>query len=171
MSTTLPVPVRFELPNDHWTPVPPESLGVHNAAFLAVRRDLPGDYDPTITISGDWRTDDASIEQVADESVARLRAQGATDVELLKRRVIDSEHAPAVTQSMGAMIQAEGRTFDLRQAQAITGLVDVDDPAKRIVVIYTLTCTYAQFDQIGPEFQEFMASVEVVPGGNVSAEQ
>jgi len=41
--STLPVPVRFALPGDRWTPVRPESRGVVNAAFLAVRTGLPGD--------------------------------------------------------------------------------------------------------------------------------
>jgi hypothetical protein len=169
MTATLPVPLRFQLPNEDWTPVSPESLGVENAAFLAVRRNLPGDYDPTISISGAWRNDDATLEEIADESLAMLRAQ-TSEVELLKRRVIESDRAPAITQSIGAIAQAEGRTFDLRQAQVVTGLVDVDDPGKRVVVIYTLTCTYAQFDAMGPEFQQFMASVEVVPGDGVTVE-
>jgi hypothetical protein len=55
MTTTLPVPVRFGLPNDQWEPVRPETLDVVNAAFLAVRRGLGGSYDPTLTVSGDWR--------------------------------------------------------------------------------------------------------------------
>ena len=167
MIATLPVPVRFELPNDHWQPVLPESLDVVNAAFLAVRRGLPDDYDPTISISGDWRNDDATLEQIADESLAMLRGQGATEVELLKRRGIESEHAPAITQALGATVVIEDRTYDLRQAQAVQGLVDVHDPARRVVVIYTLTCTYAQFDEIGPEFQQLMATVEVAPESGV----
>jgi 6,7-dimethyl-8-ribityllumazine synthase len=161
VTTSLPVPVRFELPNEHWEPARPESLGVENAAFLAVRRGVSDDYAPTITLSGDWRNDDATLEQIADESLANLRGQGATEVELVKRTLVESEHAPAVIQSLGAMAQAEGRTFDLRQAQTVMGLVDVDDPDKRAVVIFTLTCTYAQFDEIGREFQQFMAGVEV----------
>jgi hypothetical protein len=163
MTTTLPVPVRFALPGADWEPVAPESLGVRNAAFLAVRRGLPGDYDPTLTISGDWRLDDASLEQIADESVDKLRREGAAEVELLKRRTMGAEHAPAVTQAIGAMVSVEGRGYDLRQAQVVQGIVDVDDPAKRVVVIYTLTCTYGQWEQMVPEFQAFMASVEVVP--------
>ena len=168
MSATLPVPVRFALPNDDWSPVVPESLGVQNAAFLALRHGLSGSYDPTLTVSGDWRNDGATLERIADESVAKLRLEGATEVELLNRKVIESEHAPAVTQAMGAVIATNGRTYDLRQAQAIQGLVDVDDPSRRVVVIYTLTCTFAQWEQLVPEFQQFMASVEIVPGPQVS---
>ena len=39
----------------------------------------------------------------------------------------------------------------------------MDDPTKRVVNIYTLTCTYGQWEQMVPEFQTFMASVEVGP--------
>lgn len=160
--TTLPVPIRFELPGPEWEAVPPESRGVTNAAFLAVRRDTDDDYEPTITISGDWRNDPATLEDIADESLVLARSQ-ATDVELLKRREMGTEHAPGITQLIGATITMNGRTFDLRQAQALTGLVDVEDPTKRVVVIYTFTCTYRQFDTYGREFQDFMRTVRVVP--------
>ena len=59
--STLPIPIRFGLPNEAWQAVDPISLGVTNAAFLAVRRGLSDTYDPTITVSGDWRTDGAKI--------------------------------------------------------------------------------------------------------------
>ncbi len=164
MTTTLPVPVRFELPNAHWRAVPPASYGVTNAAFLALRADAPGDYTPLLTISGDWRTDPASLVDIADESLAILRGEGASDVELVKRTLIESELAPAITQSLGAVVTVEARSHDVRQAQAIQALHDVHEPAKRVVLTYTLTCTYAQFDALGPEFQQFMASVQVAPG-------
>jgi hypothetical protein len=45
----------------------------------------------------------------------------------------------------------------------VQGLVDVEDSARRVVMIYTLTCTFAQWEQMVPEFQAFMATVEVVP--------
>lgn len=164
MTTTLPVPVRFELPNSHWRPVSPASYGVTNAAFLAVRADVPGDYTPLLTISGDWRTDPASLADIADESLAILRGEGADDVELVKRTSIESELAPAITQSLGAVVTVDARRHDVRQTQAIQALHDVHDPAKRVVLTYTLTCTYAQLDALGPEFQDFVASVQVTPG-------
>ena len=160
--TTLPVPIRFELPGPDWEAVPPESRGVTNAAFLAVRHGTGDDYEPTITISGDWRNDPTTLAEIADESLVLARAQ-ATDVELLKRSEMGTEHAPGITQLIGATIAMNGRTYDLRQAQALTGLVDVEDAGKRVVVIYTLTCTYRQFDTYAPEFQEFMRTVRVVP--------
>jgi hypothetical protein len=163
MTTTLPVPVDFALPGAAWEAVRPEALGVTNAAFLAVRRDTPGDYTPTITVSGDWREDGASLEQIGDESLVKLQREGLTDVELLKRKEVESEHAPALTQSLGGLLSVEGRTHDLRQAQAIHALVDVHDPGRRVVLVFTLTCTFAQWEAMGPEFQRFMASVDLVP--------
>ena len=168
MTTTLPVPIRFELPGADWEAVPPESRGVTNAAFLAVRHGTGDDYEPTITISGDWRNDPATLTQIADESLVLARTQ-ATEVELLKRREMGTEHAPGITQLIGATIAMNGRTYDLRQAQALTGLVDVEDPTKRVVVIYTFTCTYRQFETYGPEFQDFMRTVRVVPDDEAPA--
>lgn len=160
-NATLPVPIRLALP-DHWEQVDPTAWGVRNAALLAVRRGLDDDYTPTITVSGDWRTDDVPVEQIADESVAKLVAEGASDVEVVGRRHVGGEHTPAVLQTLGATIAAQGRRFDLRQLQVVSALVDVEHPERRIVLIYTLSCTYAQFDEMGREFQQLMASVEVV---------
>jgi len=160
MTSTMPVPFIFELPNEHWRPVEPESLGVHNAAFLAVRDEHTGDYTPTLSISGDWRPDDATLDQIADEAVVLLGRQG-TEVELVRRRDAGSEQAPAVFQVLGATAVAEGQTWDIRQGQVFLALKDVTDPRERAVVAITLTTTFGQFDEYLPELQTFMRSVEV----------
>ena len=161
-NATLPVPVRLALP-EHWEQVDPTAWGVRNAALLAVRRDLADDYTPTITVSGDWRTDDVPVDRIADESVAKLVAEGASDVELVKRRQVGGEHTPTVLQTIGATIEVGGRRFDLRQLQVVNALVDVERPERRVVLIYTLSCTFGQLDAMGREFQQVMASVEVAP--------
>ncbi|WP_157621791.1 hypothetical protein [Serinicoccus hydrothermalis] len=98
MTTPFPVPIRFELPGDSWQPVPPASLGVDNALFLAVRRGTPGEgYEPTIVFSGGWRTDDATLEEIADEAVAALRDQTG-EAQLLDRRSSGGEQNPACSQ-------------------------------------------------------------------------
>ena len=51
----------------------------------------------------------------------------------------------------------------------VQGIVDVHDPDKRVVVIYTLTCTFKQFDEMVPEFQQFMATVEIVAAADGTA--
>jgi hypothetical protein len=165
MTTTLPVPIRFELPGPEWHPTQPESVGVRNAAFLAVRDPLGStSYRPTLTISGDWRNDDASIDQIADESVVKVQEE-AGNARLVQRTEVGSEEAPAVTQLISARATIEGVDYDLRQVQAVAGYLDVEDPTRRIVVIYTLSCTADQLEVAGREFQTFMATVRVVPEG------
>jgi len=164
---TLPLPIRFELPGPDWQPVQPESAGVQNAAFLAVRAPLGSTYRPTITISGDWRTDDASLESIADESVVKVQ-QEAGQARLEERKTMGSEHAPAVTQLISTVATIEGETYDLRQVQVVAGYVDVNDPSRRVVVLYTLSCTADQVAVAGREFQDFMATVRVVPDDEVT---
>ena len=161
-SADLPFPIRIELP-PRWERVDPAAWGVTNAALFAVRRGLDDEYTPTLSVSGAWRTDSASVEQIADESLTLLNEQGATDVELVTRRVIPGEHAPAVLQAIGATAVIDGRTFDLRQIQAISALTDLSHPQRHAVLIYTVSCTYRQYNEMGREFQAFMASVEVTP--------
>ncbi len=160
-TTALPVPLRIQLPHDSWEIVEPSSLGVHNVALLAVRRDLVEDaYTPTISVSGDWRTDGASLTDVAAESLAKIEAE-AEEVELLDRHETPSDSAPVVSQVIGAVIHVDGVTHDLRQLQQIRGYVDLDDPGRLAVVIHTLTCTFAQFDEMGREFTDYLASIEL----------
>lgn len=154
----FPVPLTFELPGPQWQPADPEALGVSNAAFLAVRSETTDEYTPTLSISGDLRPDNASVVDIADESVALLREQGS-DVRLLHRREVGEAEAPGVAQVMGLSIEVDGRTFDLRQAQVVSSMYDVEDPTRRAVLLFTLTCTVDQFDALVPEFQEFVRSI------------
>lgn len=163
----LPVPVEFRLPKG-WESVPPEEWGVHNAAFMAVRRDAPGDYIPILTISGDWRLDYVTLESIADESVKMARAQ-ADAVEVLDRNEIGSEEAPAILQLLGITATIDDRPWELRQGQVLSGLIDVNDASRRVVVIYTVTSAAEQFDVIGREFQAFMSTVRPL-GADGSAE-
>jgi hypothetical protein len=162
VTKTLPLPLQFELPGPEWRPVAPESVGVENAAFLAVREPAgPTSYRPTLTISGDWRTDDASIDQIADESVVKVQEE-AGNARLIQRTSVGSDEAPAATQLISARATIQGVDYDLRQVQAVAGYLDLDDPSRRIVVIYTLSCTADQLELAGREFQAFMATVRVV---------
>jgi hypothetical protein len=161
MLEAFPIPIQFRLPNGEWTQSEPSELGLTNAAFAAVRRGFHDGYAPVLTVSGGWRTDAASFQQIADESLEVLE-QDATDVELVKRTEVGTANAPAIAQSLAGMATYEGRRLDLRRFQAITGIVDVNDPVKRFVIIYSLTCLYRQSEQMKDEFQEFMRSVQVL---------
>jgi hypothetical protein len=163
VSKTLPLPIRFELPGPEWQPVEPESVGVSNAAFLAARQPLGSStYRPTITISGDWRNDDADLEQIADESVVKVQ-QEAGHARLADRRSVGTDDAPAVVQVISAAATIRGQLHDLRQLQTVAAYVDAEDHTRRIVVLYTLSCTADQLETAGHEYQQFMATVEVVP--------
>lgn len=157
-----PVPFRIELPNAAWTATDPESVGVTNALFLALRAGTPGDYTPSLTVSGGWRSPGVTITQVADECLEKLRLQGLTDVELVRRREVESEHAPAVAQTIGGTAVIEGVRHDIRQEQAIFGYVDVAT-GRTAVLIHSLTCTYAQEAELAGEWRAYVASITVVP--------
>jgi hypothetical protein len=139
---------------------------VPTAAFLALRGGAgTEDYSPVLTISGGWREDGASLDQVADESLDVLAAQ-AGDVQLVERTRHGSERAPAITQLLSATATVDGRSRPMRQGQVITAMVDVGQPSRAIVVLYTLTCTEEQLPVVGREFQEFMVTVRpVAPPG------
>ncbi|WP_203337479.1 hypothetical protein [Nocardioides limicola] len=158
----LPVPLEFRLPNEHWEPMVPETLGVEYAAFLAVRRNLDPAYSPTITISGDYRLDEATLSDIADEAVAKYQGQ-VDQLRLLQRQDIGSAEAPGISQLIGMSAPIDGTHFDLRQGQILMALIDQDDPTKRVVLIYTLSCTADQLAQMSGEFQEFLASTRPFP--------
>lgn len=162
--TTLPVPVTFELPNDAWRPVDPASIGVVNAAFAALREtdDDDSGFTPVLTFSGGVREDSLTLEEIADESLAVLASQGE-DVELIQRQSHGDAAAPGLTQLMGCLATVDGRRYDIRQGQAIAAYVDVGNPTLRAVHLYTVTCTYRQFEVVGREFRQLMETLRPVP--------
>ena len=159
MPTTFPIPISFRLPDDAWQAVQPESLGVTNAAFLAVRREHVGaGYAPTITLSGDVLPEGGTLEQVADAAVEVLGAQ-AEDVRLVKRARYGSESAPGLLQQLDCQIPTEDGPRDIRQLQALLELTDVDDPSRRAVAKVVLSTTRGQHDTYLPEFQQFLRTL------------
>ncbi|WP_232680076.1 hypothetical protein [Nocardioides sp. R-C-SC26] len=169
-----PVPFRFELPSPLWQPTDPETVGVTNALFFALRADDPADplagsYTPSLTISGGWRDPGTTVAQVAEESLEKLRIQGLSDVEVVRRREVESDHAPALAQTIGGLVDIDGTRFDIRQQQAVFGYRDLT--SNRIaIVIHTLTSTYAQEADLESEWRSYVASIEVVvDGGDATA--
>ena len=153
----FPVPIEFELPNAHWRRLEPAEAGLTNVAFAAGRHGTEGGYTPVLTITGGWR-EDVEVATVADESLAVLRADTGVG-DLVDRSVVESETAPAVTQLMASRVEIDGASYDLRQGQVVAAAVDVDHPARRALMVYTVTCTAEQWPTVGREFQDFMASV------------
>lgn len=158
-----PVPFTVELPSPLWTRVDPGAVGVSHTLLLAKRTGLGDAYVPTIAVSGGWRVGVRSLEAVAEESLAKLRAEGAEDVELVGRHVEDSRTAPVVTQTIGATAGIDGQRFDLRQSQVVYGYLDLEHPERMAVLVHTLSCTFAQAPAMVEEFRQYVASVTVVP--------
>ena len=154
-----PVPIRFELPSTAWRPLDPAEVGVTNVLFMAARAGVEGDFTPTISISGGWRPSTDSLTRIGEESVAKLRAEGAEEVEVVDRKLIESTTAPALTQTLGAIATIKAKRFDLRQSQVITGYVDLESPERTAVFIHTLTCTFKQAPDMVDEFKSFIDSV------------
>ncbi len=163
-----PVPIRFELPSPAWQPVDPAALGVTNTLVFAARTGVDGEeveqggFTPTLSVSGGWRTDGASLGAIADESVAKVRDEGAAEVELVRRRSVESATAPAVSQTIGAVATIDGVRHDLRQTQVIFGYVDVAHPQRMAVMVHTLTHTFKQEPEMVAEFRTYLDSIEVV---------
>ena len=162
VNATLPIPVQFELPGPDWAPVDPAASGIENAAFVAARTPISPGYTPTLVISGDERYDDASLRDIAEEAAALLTRE-TPHLKLLHREEVGSEKAPAITQLIGAGIEVDGQRLDLVQLQVLTAILDVDDPRKRVVVIYKVTCLAPDWPRIGREFQDFMRTVRPAP--------
>lgn len=166
MSAELPIPVQVELPSREWREVDPDTLDAEDAAFTAARLGSRADnYIPVLSVRGSFRTDPADLEDIADESCESLRRQGASAY-VVKRTQIGSSRAPALVQLVELEAIIEGTRFDLYQAQVIEAVIDGDDPRKRIVLIFTVTCKYGQWATIGPEFRDFIESVVIVPGAD-----
>lgn len=161
----LPLPIEFELPGPSWQRVDPRAFGVPTAAFMAIRLDSEQAYNPVLTVSGGFRRDPASLDDIADESLELLRAE-LGEAEVVKRRSVGNANAPAVLQLLGATGTVDGHRRDLRQVQVIEAIQDIDDPGKRVVLIFTMTGTYAQSEELAEEFETFMESVVVLPGVN-----
>lgn len=159
--TKLPLPLTAELPNDSWQPVDPATVGVSNAAMVAQRSGVQG-YIPSIVLSGDLRTDDATLPEIADEALAIVR-RDAPGAEVVNREETSADRMSGVTQLIAAAAVINGQHLDMRILQAITAYQDDLDPTRRGVIIHTLTCTDDQLAHAAGEFQTYLRSVTVLP--------
>jgi hypothetical protein len=159
MSTDLPVPIVFELP-DGWRTAPPDAAGAPDAAFVALGPQPDQGFTANITIDGAYRPDDAALADIAHESAEHLRL-AATAVEVVDRQEIGSAEAPGLTQTLSLSTTAGGVARDLLQTQVYLSLLDVADPARRAVIRLVLTATAAQHPDVIEEFKEFLSTVRL----------
>ncbi|MEU0098046.1 hypothetical protein [Streptomyces sp. NPDC006267] len=157
MTTTLPVPIAFELP-DGWRATPPDGVGAPGAAFVALHPHPDAGFTANITVDGAFRPDQATLPEIADESVANLRGSAAS-VDVAERREVGSEDAPGLTQTLAISAVAGGALRDLIQSQVYLSMLDVDDPSKRAVIRLILTVTAAQHGDVVEDFRDFVRTV------------
>ncbi|MET9701479.1 hypothetical protein ACIBCC_13480 [Streptomyces griseus] len=157
MTTTLPVPIAFALP-DGWRAAPPDGVGAPGAAFVALHPHPDAGFTANITVDGAFRPDPATLPEIADESVANLRGSAAS-VDVAERREVGSEDAPGLTQTLAISAIAGGVPRDLIQSQVYLSLLDVEDPGKRAVIRLILTVTAAQHGDVVEDFRDFVRTV------------
>ncbi len=157
MSTTLPVPIEFELP-EGWRAAPPDAAGAPGAAFVALHPRPDGGFTANITIDGEYRPDEATLSEIAHESVERLRG-AATSVVVTGSREAGSADAPAFTQTLAVSAVIDGASRDLVQSQVYLAMLDVADPRVRAVIRLVLTATEFQHPAVLADFQDFVRTV------------
>lgn len=157
MIEDFPVPLEFSLPNDQWQLVDPSAYDVE-AAFLALRGGDNPTYVPTITIAGAMRFDPTPLEAISDEGVARMAAQ-SIETEVLDRKRLGYEFAPAALQLLRSRINADAGEIVVRTIHVTLGLEDPEDDRRRAVVEIPFTCAEDQFDEYGSEFQAFLGTL------------
>ncbi|MFF1476068.1 hypothetical protein ACFVYD_00470 [Streptomyces sp. NPDC058301] len=157
MPTTLPVPIEFRLP-EGWLPARPEGTDSPGLAFAAVHPQPDAGFAANITIDGEFPPGEATLAELAAESVERLR-EGAESVVVIDRREVGSPDVPALTQRVTFSAVAKETRRYLVQSQVYLSVVDVEDPRKRAVVRLALTATAAQHDEVLGDFQDFIRTV------------
>ncbi|MGW5330194.1 hypothetical protein [Streptomyces sp. NPDC004014] len=165
MTTSLPVPIDFDLP-EGWRAAPPDEVGAPGAAFVAVHLPSDGGFTANITIDGEFRPDPATLPEIADESVRRL-GRAVAPVMVTERRETGSPEAPGLTQRLSFSTIAGGVSRDLVQSQVYMSMLDVSDPHKRAVIRLILTSTAAQHPAVLDDFSDLVRTVR--PGGGAAA--
>jgi hypothetical protein len=162
MLKPLPIPLEFDLPGPEWVVIPdPAVYDVEEAAFMAMRRGVPGDYVPSIIISGGLWPADASLELTAQDALVVFSREVGSPVEVIEHHVLDGE-VPLVGQTLEATTELEGRSVVLDQLQIFEQLIPEgpEAPDATIGIVYRLTALREQMETVRPEFMRFFDSVQ-----------
>jgi hypothetical protein len=163
MASTLPVPIEFALP-DGWLSVSPDEVGTPESAFVALHPPPENGFTANISITGELRTDGASLTQVADESLQRLEGEFGS-VRLGTREEVGAPAAPGMTQAVRMSAEVHGTARDLVQLQAFLGMADTRDAERMAVLECVLTALPEQFEALVGDFQRFLATIAPETGG------
>ncbi|MER5763890.1 hypothetical protein [Streptomyces sp. NPDC002082] len=166
MPTTLPVPIEFALP-ESWRPAPLDEVAAAGVAFVALHPEPDAGFTANITVDGDFRPDAATLDDIADESVERLR-EAAESVVLAARRATGTADAPGLAQRLSFSALIDGTPRDLVQSHVYLTVLDLADRRRRAVILLVLTATAHQHDHVLGDFQDFLRTVRPDMAGTVS---
>jgi hypothetical protein len=164
MAASLPVPIDFNLP-EGWRAAPPDEVGAPGAAFVAIHLPSDSGFTANIAIDGEYRPDEATLSEVADESVDNLGRE-VTSVRVRDRREVGSSDAPGLFQTLEISAVVGGISRDLMQSQVYLAMLDVADRRKRAIIRLVLTSTASQHPGLLDDFKEFVGSVR--PGSEAT---
>ncbi|GGP59244.1 hypothetical protein [Streptomyces abikoensis] len=162
---TLPVPIEFLTP-EGWLPADLGKAGAADVAFAAVHPQPDAGFAANITVDGEYRPDTATLTELADESVERLR-DVAESVVVTDCREIGSSDAPALIQRLVFSVGFGDARRELVQSQVYLSMLDVADSRERAVVRLALTATVAQHDAVLGDFQDFVRTVRPDTGTGI----
>ncbi|MFI2458242.1 hypothetical protein [Streptomyces sp. NPDC019539] len=133
-------------------------------AFVALHPQPDAGFTANITIDGEYRPDAATLAEIADHSVQRMR-EVAESVVVSNRKEVGSPDAPGLTQKLTFSAVAGGVPRALVQLQVYLSRLHVRDPRKRAVIRLALTATQEQSAAVLGDFQEFVRTVRPDTGG------
>ncbi|MFF9311141.1 hypothetical protein ACF1BS_09535 [Streptomyces sp. NPDC014748] len=162
MSTTLPIPIQFDVPQG-WRAAPPDEVGAPGAAFVAVHPPSDAGFTANITIDGEYRPDSATLPEIAEESVRHV-GQSVASVVVTDRRETGSAEAPGLTQTLAFSVVVGRQSHDLVQSQVYLAMIDVHDPHRRVVIRLVLTSTASQHPTLLDDFQNLVSTVRLGEG-------
>lgn len=160
MSTRLPIPITFRLP-EAWSPTDPDQAGAPQAAFVAIHPQAADNFTPNITIAAQPKRTESSMTEAAEESVRAL-TQG-TDVVVTHRAEFGSDAAPGLTQYLRLTTTLGEVRHDLIQVHFFVTLRDTTDPAKQAMLKIVLTATEDQAPEAVRDFERFLATLRAEP--------
>ncbi|MBX9243750.1 hypothetical protein ICW40_02890 [Actinotalea ferrariae] len=142
-------------PNDLWRPMDPAEAGVEGVEAVAARTGLPGGYTPLMSVRRALVPVGAPLDGVADDAALRFARQTGTAERLQLTRT--DGPAPGLSQLLGATVEVDGRTYDLRQLDGVLGTVQPD--GSTAVLVVSAVCTADQLPVVGPELGAVLTSV------------
>jgi hypothetical protein len=161
MATQLPVRIEFSLP-DGWQPASPDEAGAPGVAFVALHPGSANGFTANLTIAGQFRDPELPMDAIADESVRRL-SEAVGSVQVRQRTEVGSDGSPGITQVLDIEVGADQ---ELVQCQVYVSVHDVEDPSRRAVLEFVLTCTPDQLEDVFTDFQDFVRTVRAAPDEN-----